>query len=47
MRKQFFNFDGKKEEPYIESDEAKPINTYGISKLAGEHYIEAILKRNS
>ncbi|MHA1385938.1 MAG: SDR family oxidoreductase [Candidatus Helarchaeota archaeon] len=34
-------FDGKKREPYIESDEAKPINTYGISKLAGEHYIEA------
>lgn len=38
-------FDGKKEQPYIESDEAKPINTYGISKLAGEHHIEAILNK--
>ncbi|MHA1377740.1 MAG: dTDP-4-dehydrorhamnose reductase [Candidatus Helarchaeota archaeon] len=38
-------FDGKKKQPYIESDIAKPINTYGISKLAGEHYIEALLDK--
>ncbi|NVM02898.1 MAG: dTDP-4-dehydrorhamnose reductase [Candidatus Helarchaeota archaeon] len=38
-------FDGKKGSPYTESDLAKPLNTYGISKLAGEHYIEAILNK--
>jgi len=31
-------FDGSKKEPYIENDALTPINTYGISKLAGELY---------
>lgn len=31
-------FDGSKTEPYIEDDIPNPINTYGISKLAGELY---------
>jgi len=31
-------FDGSKREPYIEEDAPNPINTYGISKLAGELY---------
>jgi dTDP-4-dehydrorhamnose reductase len=31
-------FDGTKGEPYTESDPSSPINTYGISKVAGEHY---------
>ncbi|MEM3883170.1 MAG: dTDP-4-dehydrorhamnose reductase [Candidatus Methanomethyliaceae archaeon] len=31
-------FDGSKEEPYTEDDTPNPINTYGISKLAGELY---------
>jgi len=31
-------FDGSKNEPYTEDDTANPINTYGISKLAGELY---------
>jgi dTDP-4-dehydrorhamnose reductase len=31
-------FDGSKNEPYTEEDAPSPINTYGISKLAGEHY---------
>ena len=31
-------FDGSKKEPYTEDDTPFPINTYGISKLAGEHY---------
>lgn len=31
-------FDGKKREPYIESDSPRPLNAYGISKLAGEYY---------
>ncbi len=35
-------FDGKKSAPYIESDAAVPLNTYGITKLAGENYTAAI-----
>ena len=31
-------FDGSKKEPYTEDATPLPINTYGISKLAGEHY---------
>jgi dTDP-4-dehydrorhamnose reductase len=35
-------FDGKKCNPYIESDVAAPLNAYGITKLAGEHFTAAI-----
>jgi dTDP-4-dehydrorhamnose reductase len=31
-------FDGSKNEPYTEDDTPTPVNTYGISKLAGEFY---------
>lgn len=34
-------FDGRKSSPYTEDDSAAPLNTYGITKLAGEHYIRA------
>lgn len=37
-------FDGAKHTPYVESDKAHPISTYGMSRLAGEwavcHYCE-------
>jgi len=35
-------FDGKKGAPYLEVDAAVPLNTYGITKLAGENYTAAI-----
>jgi len=34
-------FDGKKGLPYVETDAASPLNAYGISKLAGEHFTTA------
>ena len=33
-------FDGKKKGRYYEHDYAKPLNTYGLSKLKGESYIK-------
>jgi dTDP-4-dehydrorhamnose reductase len=35
-------FDGKKGFPYLETDIAAPLNAYGITKLAGEHFTAAI-----
>ncbi|MBN2316843.1 MAG: dTDP-4-dehydrorhamnose reductase [Sedimentisphaerales bacterium] len=34
-----FVFDGKSDQPYVETDSAHPINTYGKSKLAGEELL--------
>jgi dTDP-4-dehydrorhamnose reductase len=31
-------FDGRKKQPYIETDPPAPINVYGVSKLAGEYF---------
>jgi len=39
-------FDGKKREPYTEEDIPNPINVYGNSKLAGEHFVRAICPRH-
>jgi len=34
-------FDGSKGSPYVEDDSARPLNAYGITKLAGEHFIRS------
>ncbi len=39
-------FDGQKGEPYTEDDCPRPINTYGVSKLAGERFVQAICSRH-
>jgi dTDP-4-dehydrorhamnose reductase len=39
-------FDGKKNEPYNEKDEAKPLSVYGESKLEGEEAVLAIDDQN-
>lgn len=38
-------FDGRKGEPYLETDAPNPINVYGISKLAGEYFVCYLLDR--
>ncbi len=38
-------FDGKKGQPYVEDDNPLPLNAYGITKLAGEHFIRATTDR--
>lgn len=38
-------FDGEKAAPYAESDPPRPINVYGVSKLAGEHLVQQTCRR--
>jgi dTDP-4-dehydrorhamnose reductase len=38
-------FDGEKSTPYIEDDLPNPLNVYGITKLAGEYFVKAILEK--
>jgi dTDP-4-dehydrorhamnose reductase len=40
-----FGGDKARDTPYVESDTPAPINVYGISKLAGEHFVRYILDR--
>lgn len=35
-------FDGKKGNPYIEEDTPNPLNVYGVSKLAGEYFVQRV-----
>jgi dTDP-4-dehydrorhamnose reductase len=39
-------FDGSKHEPYVESDAPLPVNVYGNSKLAGEHFVRSLNPRH-
>jgi dTDP-4-dehydrorhamnose reductase len=39
-------FDGKKRHPYTEEDVPLPLNVYGCSKLAGEHFIRSGAERH-
>jgi dTDP-4-dehydrorhamnose reductase len=39
-------FDGRKGEPYLEQDEAEPLNAYGRSKLGGERGVRQANRRH-
>jgi dTDP-4-dehydrorhamnose reductase len=41
-----FVFDGKKEGPYLESDQISPLNVYGESKAAGETAVSTRLREH-
>jgi dTDP-4-dehydrorhamnose reductase len=39
-------FDGAKRTPYTEEDHPQPLNVYGNTKLAGEHFVRAMNPRH-
>lgn len=39
-------FDGRKGAPYVEDDNPLPLNAYGITKLAGEHFVRSTTERH-
>jgi dTDP-4-dehydrorhamnose reductase len=39
-------FDGSKGSPYGEEDVARPLNVYGITKLAGEHFVRCTTEKH-
>jgi dTDP-4-dehydrorhamnose reductase len=39
-------FDGRKGSPYFEDDNPLPLNAYGISKLAGEHFVRGTTEKH-
>jgi dTDP-4-dehydrorhamnose reductase len=39
-------FDGRSNEPYVEEDTPLPLNVYGNSKLAGEHFVRSMSPRH-
>lgn len=39
-------FGGEKRTPYTEVDLPRPLNVYGVSKLAGEHFVRSLCPRH-
>ena len=39
-------FDGSKAAPYVEDDACRPLNVYGITKLAGEHFARCTAEKH-
>lgn len=39
-------FDGAQRRPYVETDLPRPLNAYGASKLAGEHFVTALAPKH-
>ena len=39
-------FDGAKREPYLEDDVPNPVNTYGVTKLAGEYFVRNLCQKH-
>jgi dTDP-4-dehydrorhamnose reductase len=39
-------FDGAKQSPYVEGDIPNPLNVYGNSKLAGEHFVRSMVEKH-
>jgi dTDP-4-dehydrorhamnose reductase len=39
-------FDGRKSDPYVEIDEPRPLNFYGLTKLYGERYVRELTTRH-
>jgi dTDP-4-dehydrorhamnose reductase len=39
-------FDGSKASPYVEEDAPRPLNAYGITKLAGEYFVRCTTEKH-
>jgi len=39
-------FDGNQRHPYVETDVPRPLNAYGVSKLAGEHFVTTLATKH-
>ena len=39
-------FDGNKTMPYLETDTPQPLNVYAVTKLSGEHFVQATAEKH-